>query len=159
MLRCMGRLGVAGMSSQLRGGIAANCGNSDRRPSYRPHCWGRVWKTPIYKEHRDDHAKNFSFLMDENGLWQTSPAYDLTFSFGPSAEHCTIIAREGKNPGVSHLIALAKTVSITETKANEIITEVKEAVSNWSQFAKEAGVSPRSTKDIQKEINICLSNR
>ncbi|MBD3807476.1 MAG: HipA domain-containing protein [Epsilonproteobacteria bacterium] len=29
---------------------------------------------------RDDHARNFSFLMDDNGLWRFAPAYDLTFS-------------------------------------------------------------------------------
>lgn len=28
----------------------------------------------------DDHTRNFSYLMDENGKWRASPAYDLTFS-------------------------------------------------------------------------------
>ena len=26
----------------------------------------------------DDHAKNFSFLMREDGAWELAPAYDLT---------------------------------------------------------------------------------
>lgn len=29
---------------------------------------------------KDDHARNFSFLMDKRGVWQAAPAYDLTFS-------------------------------------------------------------------------------
>jgi serine/threonine-protein kinase HipA len=29
---------------------------------------------------RDDHSRNFSFLMDENCNWSYSPAYDLTYS-------------------------------------------------------------------------------
>lgn len=29
---------------------------------------------------RDDHTRNFSYLMDSNGLWRGAPAYDLTFT-------------------------------------------------------------------------------
>ncbi|WP_078403915.1 HipA domain-containing protein [Elizabethkingia ursingii] len=28
---------------------------------------------------RDDHSKNFTFLMNELGEWRLSSAYDLTF--------------------------------------------------------------------------------
>ena len=34
----------------------------------------------VLAHNRDDHAKNFSFLMDEKGEWKFAPAYDLTFS-------------------------------------------------------------------------------
>ena len=27
----------------------------------------------------DDHNKNFSFIMDKNGRWRLSPAYDVMF--------------------------------------------------------------------------------
>jgi serine/threonine-protein kinase HipA len=37
----------------------------------------------VLAHNRDDHSKNFAFLMDESGVWKISPAYDLTFSFGP----------------------------------------------------------------------------
>ncbi len=30
---------------------------------------------------QDDHAKNHAFLMDPDGTWFLSPAYDLIFSF------------------------------------------------------------------------------
>jgi len=41
--------------------------------------------------HLDDHAKNFSFMMDKNGEWDISPAYDITYSYGATKEHlCTI---------------------------------------------------------------------
>ena len=29
---------------------------------------------------QDDHTKNFSFLMDQNGEWKTSPLYDITYN-------------------------------------------------------------------------------
>lgn len=34
----------------------------------------------------DDHTKNFSFLMRENGRWELAPAYDLTGSAFPSED-------------------------------------------------------------------------
>ena len=34
----------------------------------------------------DDHTKNFSFSMDEDGLWSLAPAYDLTGSAFPSED-------------------------------------------------------------------------
>ena len=43
----------------------------------------------VFSHNRDDHSKNFSFLMDHMGEWKLSPAYDLTFSSGPrgATEH------------------------------------------------------------------------
>lgn len=37
----------------------------------------------VLAHNRDDHSKNFSYLMDSQGRWKISPAYDLTFSSGP----------------------------------------------------------------------------
>jgi serine/threonine-protein kinase HipA len=32
----------------------------------------------VYNREMDDHTKNFSFLMTEDGKWHLAPAYDLT---------------------------------------------------------------------------------
>lgn len=32
----------------------------------------------------DDHNKNFSFLMDDDGHWHVAPTYDYTFSVDPT---------------------------------------------------------------------------
>lgn len=32
----------------------------------------------------DDHARNFSFIMDRTGRWSLAPAYDMVFSIDPS---------------------------------------------------------------------------
>ena len=54
----------------------------------------------VLAHNRDDHSKNFSFLMNEVGEWQLSPAYDLTFSSGPGGEQSTMVIGEGKTPGL-----------------------------------------------------------
>ena len=106
----------------------------------------------VLAHNRDDHAKNFSFLMNEKGAWCTSPAYDLTFSFGPSGEHCSTVMGEGKNPSILHLLALAKSINIKKTDALKIISAVKLAVSKWNHFAKKASVSSTSIKLIDNTI-------
>lgn len=107
----------------------------------------------IFSHNRDDHAKNFSFLMDKDGRWKVSPAYDLTFSSGPVGQHCTAILGEGKNPTIEHILKLAQMVSIRQKRAKEIIDEVKVAVLRWEKFANKAGVSKKSLKAIASTIN------
>ncbi len=107
----------------------------------------------IFAHNRDDHAKNFSFLMGADGKWKVSPAYDLTFSSGPMGQHCTTILGEGKNPSVAHILKLAEMVSIKPKRALEIVDEVKGAVSKWGRFAEKAGVGKRSAKIIQSNLD------
>ena len=104
----------------------------------------------LFSHNRDDHAKNFSFLMDEKGGWRFSPAYDITFSDGPGGEHSTMYLGEGRNPTTEHLTALAKKHSIKQ--GNTIIAEVQEAILKWKTFAKEAGVSKRGSEQIGFEL-------
>ena len=35
----------------------------------------------VVVRNQDDHTKNISFLMDKNGKWRLSPAYDMGFSY------------------------------------------------------------------------------
>ncbi|MCX7338423.1 MAG: type II toxin-antitoxin system HipA family toxin [Alphaproteobacteria bacterium] len=97
-----------------------------------------------FSHNRDDHAKNFSFLMNENGEWCVAPSYDLMFSSGPSGEHCTVFMGEGKHPTRSHLLKLAEVGGIKKQKALEIIDEIQGAVSKWDHFAKKSGVTSGS---------------
>lgn len=106
----------------------------------------------ILSHNRDDHSKNFSYLMDSDGSWRVSPAYDLTFSSGLSGEHCTMIMGEGKKPTLEHLLKLAVVGDIKKIEALEIIDEVKSAISTWCLFADEAGVSTVSKKMILKAL-------
>ncbi len=112
----------------------------------------------VISHNRDDHAKNFSFLMDEKGIWHISPAYDLTFSSGLSGEHCTMVMGEGKNPTLSHLLKLAEIGSIKKQKAMQIIEGVKNAITKWEDFAKKAGVSKPSATMIQAALNRVSKN-
>jgi serine/threonine-protein kinase HipA len=104
----------------------------------------------LFVHNRDDHSKNFSFLMDEYGTWRLSPAYDLTFSFGPGGEHSTMYLGEGKNPTIEHLLKLGQKHGIKNGEM--IINEVRAATADWKKFANEAGVNRENAQRIEKII-------
>lgn len=88
---------------------------------------------------RDDHAKNFSFLMDESGEWRLAPAYDLTWSAGPGGEHTMSYLGEGRSPRESHFVELAKRVDISQQRAHQILDEVRGGIDLLKKGAKEMG--------------------
>jgi serine/threonine-protein kinase HipA len=106
----------------------------------------------LFSHNRDDHAKNFSFLLDINNNWKLTPAYDLTFSYGPGGEHSTTYLGEGKKPNEQHLIKLANKHNITN--AQDIIDEVKSAINNFSFYASKYSLSSQSTKIILQELKL-----
>lgn len=110
----------------------------------------------VLAHNRDDHAKNFSFLMDSTGTWSVSPPYDLTFSSGPGGEHCSMIMKEGANPKSSHLMKLAEVAQIKKQTALEIIEQVKNAVTQWKDFANQSNVSNTSCAKIQAALQKIL---
>ncbi len=105
----------------------------------------------VFAHNRDDHSKNFSFLMDAKGNWSFAPVYDLTFSNSAYGIHSTMVAGESKNPGRKHLLELGKHFGIK--KPEFILEEVQDAVSHWDLIAKECGVSQNAIITIQKAIN------
>ncbi len=106
----------------------------------------------VLGHNRDDHAKNFTYLMDEAGNWSLSPAYDLTFSSGPGGEQTTMVKGEGKAPAETHLLALAQEASLVPQDAKEVIDQTREALGRWTHLAKEHGVSASSIKLIAERL-------
>lgn len=62
----------------------------------------------VFAHNRDDHSKNFAFLMDAKGIWKVAPAYDLTFSATGQGMHSTMVAKESLNPTKKHLMELVR---------------------------------------------------
>jgi serine/threonine-protein kinase HipA len=104
----------------------------------------------LFSYNRDDHAKNFSFVMNERGEWSFSPVYDITYSSGPGGEHSTMYLGEGKNPSTEHLLKLAEKHQIKD--GVKIMEEVRESIGKWREFAEVADVSKREMLAIGKVL-------
>lgn len=106
----------------------------------------------VLAHNRDDHSKNFSFIMNEKGAWKMAPAYDLTFSFGPRGEQSTMVMGEGKNPTINHLLALAQAVDIQQGIAKKTIDSVQSALAQFKNLATKIGISKNNINEIQKKL-------
>lgn len=102
---------------------------------------------------RDDHTKNFAYLMSEDGEWRLSPAYDLTFNHGHYGEHTMLIGRYGKNIPASALYEVGRLAQLNQKRCVQIISEVFDAVSQWERLAKQEGVSSITRREIQQILN------
>lgn len=110
----------------------------------------RIAAFNVFAHNRDDHSKNISFLMDENGNWKVAPAYDLTFSSSGHGMHSTMVSGESANPTKQQLMELANYFKIKNASA--IIDKVQEVIYNWKDYAKQCKVSTDSKNRIQKVI-------
>lgn len=107
----------------------------------------------IFAHNRDDHVKNFAFMLNEHDEWRLTPAYDQTFAHGPGGEHTLTVAGEGRAPDHSHIMRISDGAGIKKIRAHEIIDEVSAAVSDWRRFADEAGVQNALAINIKKTLH------
>lgn len=105
----------------------------------------------------DDHNKNFSFIMDRSGEWRVAPAYDFTFTVDPSApsyvnRHCMTL--NGKDHDVSDKDLLELATSFDIKGSRKILDTAREAVENFTGYAKTAGLTPEVTDLIIQNFNV-----
>jgi serine/threonine-protein kinase HipA len=104
----------------------------------------------------DDHTKNFAFIMDKTGQWKLAPAFDVCHSYRPGStwvsQHSMSINNKRQNITRHDLLEVAKKINIK--KADAIINQVNEAVSNWSEFANQTNVNKDLKEAIEKTLLI-----
>ena len=107
----------------------------------------------LLSSNQDDHSKNWAFLQSDDGQWQPSPFYDVTYSPHPFNEHATAFGGYGKAPTLKAVQALAASAGFSHWRdAQQVIHEVDEALSQFSVLAKQLGVSNRSVDEINKTL-------
>ncbi len=92
----------------------------------------------VFGANVDDHIKNFSFLLDDEGLWHITPAYDLTFTVnldGTGYENRHSMTLLGKDEELTEedLLLFAKENNIRD--ARRIIGEVAQAFTHFYDIA------------------------
>lgn len=110
----------------------------------------------MFAMNRDDHSKNHGYVMSEEGKWELSPAYDLTFSTGPNGEHWTSYSGEGRTPKTANLLKVARVGSIGEKTALSIIDQVKTSVAAFRQMAKEKDIPVKTSSPIERQLMAML---
>lgn len=110
----------------------------------------------ILGRNQDDHVKNIAFLMDRSGTWSLAPAFDMTYSYNPggvwTSTHQMSLNGKRDDFDLEDFNACAKHASMKRGGAKEILQQVQNAVLQWQDFAKEAGVPAAVADSIEKTL-------
>jgi len=101
----------------------------------------------------DDHTKNFSFLLHEDGVWTLAPAYDITHAYNPNGEWTNqhLMSVNGKFTQITRTDMLAIAERFGVGTASKVIKQVCAAVSDWPDFAAQASLSKRETERVRTD--------
>lgn len=96
----------------------------------------------VILRNQDDHTKNISFLMDPDGQWRLSPAYDMGFAYNPAGvwTRAHQMSVNGKFDDITRKDLLECAAVNNIKNASEIIDHICEVASQWPVLAKDCGV-------------------
>ncbi len=107
---------------------------------------------------RDDHDKNFAFLMNSDGEWDVSPAYDITW-IDPrrKPEHTMLVAGKGKGITKKDCWAVAQAAGVTKKSFDGLHEEVVEAVKTFEETATER-LPEAVARDMARAVDQSLTS-
>ncbi len=115
----------------------------------------------VIARNHDDHSKNFGFLLDGPGAsWHLSPAFDIAYSYKPGSpwvdSHQLSLNSTREHFQRSDLLAVAVLIGNFSREAPKIIEQVLAVVSQWSDYAKKAGVFAPLQEEVQRNLRLSI---
>ncbi|MFT8419359.1 MAG: type II toxin-antitoxin system HipA family toxin [Acetobacter sp.] len=105
---------------------------------------------------RDDHPKNFSYLMSATGAWTLAPAYDVTFCEGPGGYHQMDVMGEALEIDRAAILRLGQEAEISTQTAECIIEQICEVARKFMEISKNLhpdAITQQTLDIIQNRIN------
>jgi serine/threonine-protein kinase HipA len=106
----------------------------------------------VLARNHDDHTKNHSFIMNQSGEWSLAPAYDVCYSCSFTGKWTSQhqLSLNGKRDDFTLKDLLTVAGKSDVKNAREIVQQVLDVVSQWKNYAREAGVKPKYITQIQQ---------
>jgi serine/threonine-protein kinase HipA len=102
----------------------------------------------------DDHTKNFGFVLRQGQPWKLCPAYDVTHAYNPKGEwtyqHLMSVNQKFKDISKADLLEVADRFSVR--RPENVLSDVRSAIDNWSQFAKRANLSSTLQRRVANDL-------
>jgi serine/threonine-protein kinase HipA len=127
---------------------ALGLGPDDRHQMFRRVAFN------IMAVNRDDHTKNFAFLLPERGDWGLAPAFDVTHSHWTGTwtqAHQMSVNGHFADVSLDDLRRLGELHDVPGIAA--ALREVADAVKSWPEFAAEAGVDAATTAKVADDVS------
>ncbi|MGU0872979.1 type II toxin-antitoxin system HipA family toxin [Pseudomonas aeruginosa] len=125
---------------------------------------GRAFERAVFNvvfNNRDDHPKNFAYVMLPSGEWKLAPAYDVTFCEGPGGYHQMDVMGEALEIDRAALLDLAGEAEVPAHAADDLIDRMCGVASQFASIARngyEGIITEDTLRYIQRRIdeNIAL---
>ena len=112
----------------------------------------------IVARNQDDHVKNIGFVMDKEGEWRLSPAFDVAYSYNPqglwTSRHQMSLGGKRDGFDLSDLMAFGKSAGLKARKMKTIVSEIVDTVKQWAEFADQAKVRDGHVAQIQRALRV-----
>jgi serine/threonine-protein kinase HipA len=105
---------------------------------------------------RDDHPKNFAYIMSQDGHWRLSPAYDVTFCEGPGGYHQMDVMGEALSISRTQMLRLAEEAEVPQDVAGRMIDGICDVASRFASIAEDLfpqGITRDTLHTIQGRID------
>ena len=105
---------------------------------------------------RDDHPKNFAYIMSSSGAWRLAPAYDVTFCEGPAGYHQMDVMGEALEIERHVMLRLADEAEVSLETAVSIIDRACRVASQFAAIAENTCprlITQETLDTIQGRIN------
>ena len=112
----------------------------------------------IIVRNQADHVKNIGFVMNEDGEWRLSPAFDVTYSYNPhgswTSHHQMSLNGKRDRFDMNDFFAFGALAGLKKHRMKIIIDEIMNAAKQWTQFADQAKVDDKRVVQIQSTLHI-----
>jgi serine/threonine-protein kinase HipA len=116
----------------------------------------------VVARNQDDHVKNIAFLMGRDGAWRLAPAYDLTWSYKPGNRwlqaHQMTINGKRDDFTADDLRTVARLAGLKRGRADTVLREITDVVSDWHAVADEVGVDAHLRDQARASHRLALPN-
>ncbi|WP_282373615.1 type II toxin-antitoxin system HipA family toxin [Pseudomonas sp. PS02290] len=105
---------------------------------------------------RDDHPKNFAYLMSASGTWTLAPAYDVTFCEGPGGYHQMDVLGEALSIDRKVMLRLADEAEVSAEKAGGMIDGICDVATQFAAIAEQTSpglITPETLAMLQARID------
>ena len=106
----------------------------------------------VLTSHRDDHLRNHGFLRTRAG-WRLAPAFDLN-PMPDMAEHSLAIDTSDHVGDINITLSTAAFYRLSESQAEIIVGEVRDALSGWERVAKSAQLGPYEMETLAEALGV-----
>jgi len=105
---------------------------------------------------QDDHVKNFGFMMNRDGSWDISPAYDLCHSEGSDFTRFHQLSLNGKTTDftVDDLTHLARYAGLPRNRETKILEKTIDAFSHWRSTAAELSIPNNIRNHVMSTLRL-----